>query len=276
MKSVSVDNVDFLREFHITRDTLFFTHDFSHILSISTGDSIVPRDKYEVPNSIFRIQHLTADSIVLVAANPTAYYVISEIQNDNNFVTGLTEERAIEWYNTGIAPYRYKKKLMDSTLVFYPYASLNNQRTITNIKLTTSCYNMDKKWYSDFYLDSTGTFYARVISQPYSKKKYSAKYFSGEILESDKKILDSLFSHSALPNNNPVDIRPSYGSHCTRFNLEINHNKGKLDFHCTRSGLNRVQRAFFDIIDWTYYRDAYKVDSIDFIFEDTYFEKDQN
>lgn len=243
-KTLSVSEAPFLSKYRIDGSTIAFTHDFSYIHEKTIGDKVVPRSEYEVPDSRFRINYLP-DSIKLTALNPGAFYTVGILNHPRSHPD---EKLFIDWEKTGEQPPELKWRKLDSVITFVNYQTTKNDRHISGIKLTTSCYNMGSKYYTDLVVDSTGFLHARTVSQGYDKgSRANFKYFEGQLDKSELQQLDSLFSFSGMPDNKTVSYT-GWASHTINFDLGITHSKGTVYATGTEHSMADLERKFFDAI----------------------------
>jgi hypothetical protein len=270
-KSVSLSDVSFLRQYKVTGTMIEFKHDFSYIEQKTIGDKIIARETYEVPDSRFKISY-SPDSITLTAINPAAIYVASTVNQKRHH---LKEELFIEWEKTGERPKELEHQRLDSVMTFVSYPSTKNQRQVSAIYLSTSCYNMDRKYYTDLVVDSTGFLHVRTINQGYNNgNKPNFKYFEGPLNEVAFEKLDSLFSFSGMPDKGSLSYS-GWASHSLNFDLTITHSKGTVSASGIRSSMPELERRFFDeVLDLI--EDGMLVTKSDFVFEQSKFDADAN
>lgn len=271
-KSVSLSDVSFLNGYRLDGNTIEFIHDFSYIEQITVGDKVIAREKYEVPNSRFTISYFSEDSIQFTALNPAAIYVASTINQKRN---NLKEEQFIEWEKTGEQPKELRYQRLDSVITFVSYLTTKNERQISGIRLSTSCYNMDRKYYTDLVIDTSGFLHARTVNQGYNNgSKPNFKYFEGQLNDDTFEELDSLFSFSGIPDNATVSYT-GWASHSTNFNLTIRHTKGTVYANGIESSMSELERKFFDAIQHLILEE-FAIKESDFVFEQSKFDADFN
>lgn len=270
-KSVSLTDISFLSKYKVTGTTIEFKHDFSYIEQKTMGDKIIAREAYEVPDSRFKISY-SPDSITFTAINPAAIYVASTLNQKRNH---LNEELFIAWEKTGERPKELQYQRLDSVMTFVSYQSTNNKRHVSAIHLSTSCYNMDRKYYTDLAVDSTGFLHVRTINQGYENgSKPNFKYFEGRLNETAFEKLDSLFSFSGMPDNGSLTY-PGWTSHSLNFDLILTHSKGTVSASGIRSYMPELERRFFDeVLDLI--EDGMLATKSDFVFEQSKFDADAN
>lgn len=273
-KNVSLSDVSFLSGYRLDGSTIEFIHDFSSIAQITVGDKIIPREKYEVPNSRFTISYFSEDSIQFTALNPAAIYVASTINQKRSHVN-LNEELFIEWEKTGEQPTELRYQRLDSVITFVSYLTTKNERQISGIRLSTSCYNMDRKYYTDLVIDTSGFLHARTVNQGYNNgSKPNFKYFEGRLNDDAFEELDSLFSFSGIPDNATVSYA-GWASHSTNFNLTIRHTKGTAYASGIETNMSELERKFFDAIQYLILEE-FAIKESDFVFEQSKFDADFN
>lgn len=267
-KSAHISELDFIHSFRFSDTMIEFIHDYSHILSVSKGKKEVPRRKYEVPNSFFKLISLTKDSLILQAINPAAYYVATLINSPAKY---LNEEDIIKWNKSNKKPSNLKYVKLDSIVKLSSYLNSNNPRHIQELKLTTSCFAWTK-YYSDMYLDSTGLLRARFISQGYNDSdKPEITLFKGQLDQITIDKLDSLLSYSGIGDNELVTCN-GFASHSTNVDLEIEHSKGQIKIVGIRGQMSDMMRALFDFIE-RLKKEEYMINELDYEFTNSKFGK---
>jgi hypothetical protein len=271
-KSISLSDVSFLSGYRLNGNTIEFKHDFSYIAQITVGDKVIAREKYEVPNSRFKISFFSSDSIQFTALNPAAIYVASMINQKRN---NLKEEQFIEWEKTGEQPKELRYQRLDSVITFVNYLTTKNERQISAIHLSTSCYNMDRKYYTDLVIDTKGFLHARTINQGYNNgSKPNFSYYEGQLNHGAFEKLDSLFSFSGMPDNATVSYI-GWASHSTNFDLTIRHTKGTVYANGIETTMGELERKFFDAIQYLMLEEFAIKESV-FVFEQSKFDADFN
>ena len=243
-KSAHISEIDFIHSYNFSDSIIEFIHDYSYIISISNGEQEIPRSKFEVPNSRFKLIILSKDSLIIQAVNPAGYYVATLINNPKK---SLNEESFIEWNKSNRIPPELKYTKLDSIIKLSSYVNSNNPRHIQKLKLTTSCFAYTK-YYSDMYIDTTGLLRARFISQGYNDRdKPEISLFERQLDNASIEKLDSLISYSGIGDNDLVSFS-GWASHSTNVDLEIQHSNGQIKIVGIRGQMSDMTRALYDFI----------------------------